>query len=68
VDNHPGGCRAALAGGAEAAPQATFERQLQSRVIHHDDDVLAAHLEMHFLETRRGAQRDGSADVGRSGE
>ena len=49
--------RAALAGRAEAAPHAALHRELEVRVVHHHDDVLAAHLEVDLLERRRGVSR-----------
>ena len=62
VDDDAAGGRASLSGRAEAAPHAAFDRQLQLRIVHDDDDVLAAHLEMHFLESRRGVLVDQPAD------
>ena len=53
VHDDAAGRRAALAGRAESAPQAAFDRQLELRVVHDHDDVLAAHLEVHLLERRR---------------
>ena len=58
------GCRAALSRGAETAPQTSVDRQVEVRVLHDHDDVLAAHLEVHLLERRRRLRRDGAADVG----
>ena len=37
--------RAALARRAESAPHRAIDREVEIRVFHHDDDVLAAHLE-----------------------
>src|SRR6185436_20094716 len=42
--------RAPLPRRPEAAPDTAFHRQLQLRIVHHHDDVLAAHLEVHLLE------------------
>ena len=68
VHDDAAGGRAALAGRAEAAPQAAVDRQLEIRVVHDHDDVLAAHLEVHLLERRRRLLRHGAADLGRAGE
>ena len=68
VDDHAAGRRAPLSGRAEPAPQAAFDRQLEIRVVHHHDAVLAAHLEMNLLEVRRGVLIDEPADRGRSRE
>src|ERR1051326_3393858 len=45
VDDHPAGRGASLPARAEAAPHTAFHRELEVRVVHHDDDVLASHLE-----------------------
>jgi hypothetical protein len=42
---------AALPGRAEATPETALDGQLELRVIHDDDHVLAAHLEVDFLES-----------------
>jgi hypothetical protein len=59
---------AALAARAKATPQAPLHRQLEVRIVHDHDDVLAAHLEVHLLERRRRLRRYGAADLGGSGE
>ena len=56
-----GGC-AALAGGAEGAPQRSFERQFEVGVVEHDLRVFAAHLQRNRLEGGRGALRHMRAD------
>ena len=68
VDDHPAGGGAALPGRAEAAPQAAVDRELEVGVIHHDDEVLAAHLEMDLLEQRRAGLVDQPPGRRRSGE
>src|SRR5712692_5289718 len=50
--------RATLAGGAEPAPDGAVHREIQVGIVHHDDDVLAAHLQTAVLEHRRTAYRD----------
>ena len=47
--------RASLPRGAELASHAAVHCQIELRIVHHHDDVLAAHLEMHLLEPGRGA-------------
>jgi hypothetical protein len=59
---------AALAGGAEAAPDGAVHREVELGVIHHEDDVLAAHLEVEVLEHRRAGLRDGAAHRRRARE
>ena len=54
--------RAALSGRAEASPQAALDGQLELRIVHDDDDVLAAHLEVDFLEAWRGVLIDEPPD------
>jgi hypothetical protein len=50
VDDDAARGGAALAGRAEPAPEASFDGQLEVRVVHDHDDVLSAHLEVHLLE------------------
>src|SRR3712207_7545951 len=45
-----------------------FRSQVQVGVIHHDDGVLATHLQMHFLVQPAGALRDGAARLRRASE
>src|SRR5207344_1740245 len=68
VHDHAARRGAALAAGPEAAPEAAFHRQFQVGVVHDQDDVLAAHLEMHLLEGWRGLTGHGAADLGRPGK
>ena len=60
--------RAALAGRPEATPQAAFDGEVEIRIVHHHDDVLAAHLQVNLLERRRSFFGHRAPDVGRSGE
>ena len=59
---------AALAGRAERAPQRAVDREVDVRVVHHHDHVLAAHLQMDVLELRRAGDVDVAADFRRAGE
>ncbi len=68
MNDDAAGGRAALTGGAKAAPQASIDGKLEIRVIHDHDDVLAAHLEMRLFEGRRRPLRHRPADLGRAGE
>src|SRR5688572_2460104 len=43
--------RTALPGRPESTPETPFDRQVELRVVHDDDDVLTAHLEVNLLET-----------------
>ena len=49
VRDHAAGGGAALAGGAERAPEDAFDGQVEIGVVHDDDGVLAAHLERDAL-------------------
>src|SRR5690606_40251320 len=49
VEEQPAGCRAALPGRAERAPEHAVEGELEIRIGHHDLRVLAAHLEAQAL-------------------
>ncbi len=60
--------RAALAGRAEAAPHGAVDREVEVGVVHHHDDVLAAHLEVAVLEARGAGLGDLAADLRRAGE
>ena len=51
----------ALTGRSKTAPDTSIDCQIQVGVIHHHDDVLAAHFEMDLLERRGGALGDRSA-------
>ena len=66
VHEQPRGGRAALAGRAEGAPHRAVDRQVHVGVVHHEDRVLAAHLQVQALERRRAGLRDPPADLGRA--
>ena len=68
VHEQPRGGRAALAGRAERAPDRAVDRQVDVRVVHDEDRVLAAHLQVQALERRRAGLRDAPPDLGRAGE
>ena len=50
VDDHPARRGAALPGRPERRPQDPVDRKLEVRVVHDDDRVLAAELEVDVLE------------------
>ncbi len=52
------GGRAALAGGAESAPERAVEGEVEIGVVENDLRILAAHLERDLLEGGGGALRD----------
>jgi hypothetical protein len=60
------GRRAALPGRAERAPDRAVDRQVHVRVVHHEDRVLSAHLQVQPLERRRAGLRDPAPDLGRA--
>ena len=60
--------RAALPGRAERAAGHALGRLLEIGVVHDDDRVLAAHLELHFAEPLRGLRVEASSDGARAGE
>ena len=60
------GRRAALAGRAERAPDRAVDGEIHVRVLHDEDRVLAAHLEVQPLERRSAGLRDPPADLGRA--
>ncbi len=68
VGDQPARSRAALACRAERAPDRSLDHQIKVGVVHHDDRVLAAHLERHSLERLGGYFRDVVADFGRAGK
>ncbi len=59
---------AALAGGAEGAPERAVEREIEIGVVEHDHGVLAAHLKRHLLEGGRGLLCHQRAHFARSGK
>src|SRR5215472_12978790 len=52
---------ATLPRGAKPAPDGAVNGELQIRVVHHDDDVLAAHLQAAVFEIRRTRLRNDPA-------
>ena len=54
---------APLAGRAEAAPDRAVEHQIQVGVVHHDDGVLAAHLQRDALEVAAAGLGDEAAHL-----
>ena len=68
VHGDAAGGRAALAGGAEAAPDRAFDGEIEIGVVHHDDDVLAAHFEVALLESWRAGLAHDAAHFGGTGE
>src|SRR5580658_3530101 len=62
--SHAAGGRAALSGGAEAAPDRAFDGEVEIGIIHHDDDVFSAHFQMALLERRRAGHADDAAYFG----
>src|SRR6266852_1917591 len=52
VNRHPAGRRAALPASSKSSPHCAIHRQIQIGIVHHDDDVLAAHLQRYVLEIR----------------
>ena len=59
---------AALAGGAEGAPEHALDGQVEVGVVHDDDGVLAAHLQAHALEVGGAGEVDLAAHLGGAGE
>ena len=68
VQDQPAGGGAALAGGAERAPEHALERQVEVGVVHHDHRVLAAHLERQPLVHPAADLADAGAGLRRAGE
>ena len=58
VDDHAARRGAPLARGAEGRPEDAVEREVEVGVVHDDDRVLAAELEVDVLETLRGRLED----------
>ncbi len=67
-DDQPRRRGAALAGGAEGAPERALDGQLDVGVVQHHDAVLAAELERHLLEHRAAGRGDAAAGLGAAGE
>ena len=68
VDDHAARGRAALPGGAEGRPDDPLHRELEVGVVHDDDRVLAAELEVDVLEVVGGRLRDRDSRLARAGE
>src|SRR5882762_3255734 len=68
VDRNAAGCSAALSSGAETTPYRAVHGQIEIRVIHHYDDVLAAHFQRDVLKIWCAGLRDDSSHRSRAGE
>jgi hypothetical protein len=68
VDDDAARRRAPLPRGAERRPHDPVDREVEVRVVHHDDRVLAAELEVDVLETVRGRLEHLDAGLARAGE
>ena len=68
VHDHAARRRAALAGGAERRPDDALDGEVEVGVVHDDDPVLAAELEVDVLEAVRGGLRHEHARLARAGE
>ena len=68
LEDEPARRRAALARGAERAPEHAVEREIEVGVVHHDHRVLAAHLEREPLVHAAARLADDAARLGRAGE
>lgn len=61
MHNQPATGRTALLAGTEGAPHDAFDGQLQIRILHDEDGVLATHFQGHPFVMSRGIQGDFSA-------
>jgi hypothetical protein len=68
VHDDAAGCRAALAGGPESAPDDPVQGEPEVRVIHHDDGVLPTHFQRNALAQSRTLDGDLLADLIGPGE
>ncbi len=68
MDDQPAGRRAALAGGAEGAPERAFDGQIEIGIFHDDLGVLAAEFERYAFEILAAHRRDLAADGGGTGK
>ena len=68
MDDEAARAGAALAGRADRAEHDRAQRQIQARVLGHDDRVVAAELENGAPEASRHDLRDAAADRRRAGE
>jgi hypothetical protein len=68
VHDHAAGSSAALAGRAKGRPDDPLDRELQVGVVHDDDPVLAAELEVNVLQAVGSGLRHGDARLPRARE
>ncbi len=68
VHDHAAGRGAPLPRRSKSAPQTTLDGEIESRIVHDDDGVLAAHFEVDLLAERRRVLIDERADRGRARE
>src|SRR5919201_468834 len=68
VHDHAARGRTALAGGAERGPDDAVDREIEFGVVHDDDRVLAAEIEVDVLEVVGSGPSDGDARLARAGE
>ena len=68
MQQDPAGGRAPLARVGEAGGHGRLERGVDVGILHHDERVLAAELELRTRQIRRGLGLDLLANLGRSGE
>ena len=68
MDDQPAGRCAALASGAEGAPERAFDGQLEIGIFHDDLRVLAAEFEGYALEILAAHRSDLATDCGGTGE
>ena len=68
VRDHAARRGAALAGGSERRPDDALDGQVEIRIVHDDDRVLAAELEVDVLEAVGAGLRDRDACLARAGE
>ena len=68
VDEQAAGGRAALAGGAEGAPERAFDGQVEIGVVHDDFGVLAAAFQRHPFARASAFGGDAFAGFGRAGD
>jgi len=61
VDTDTAGRCAALARSAEPAPDGAVHRQVEIRVVHHENNIFASHFEAVVFEGRRASLRDDPA-------
>src|SRR6266852_2871175 len=59
---------AALAGGAESAPESAFDGEVEVGIVEHDHGVLAAEFQGTMLKGFGGGGADDAAHFGRAGQ